>query len=1013
MRLLFINTGIGLLLLLSLQLSAGGPGLKVNEPVLDITGKVTNINGEPVAGATVRVKGSTAGTSTNASGDYSISVPENGTLIFSSIGYEDMEVQVNGLIIINAVLRPSTKSLDQVIVVGYGTQRRRDVTGAVSSVSGSEISKQPVLTATQAIQGKVAGVQIVSSGAPNSAPSVRIRGTGSVFSGADPLYVVDGVITTDIRNINSADIASLEVLKDASSAAIYGVRAANGVIIITTKKGRGGKMLISYDANVGIREASHLVKMANATQYATYINEASVNTGNGDVLIDPATTNTSTDWFSTILRRSFQQNHNVSISGGGEKVNYFFSVGYLTDEGIVINNKFDRITIRSNNEYKINDKIKVNTLISYSHGNTQDVNLGSAYNNAYHAAPTITSKLNGKYGNTSAFQNVGNPLLDIESNNNKYKENRLQGTGYIEIKPLSWLTLRSSYGVELGFNNRKIYTSQFPNDTTTFIVTGGSQQNVKSSLFISDEKNTRWVWDNTATLQKSFDKHDLTLLVGTTAEEIFSESNTGSRTDVPSDPNLWYLSQGDPGSQLNSSSADKRARNSYLARLNYSYNKKYLLTATYRADGTSIFTKSWGYFPSIGVGWNIINEGFMADQKIFKQLKLRGSWGRLGNDNIPSSARFQTLLTGLAYSFDGTIVTGASLLDVIDKDIKWETTDESDIGLEFSILRGRLSGEVDVYKKQVNDALINVRIPGVLGDPDGILLTNVASIENKGIELALNWNGKSKQVNYTLSGNVSYNKNKVVALNGGQAIFGGFVGSKGSTTYTNNGQAIGEFYLLQDEGVFHNQTELAGYINSLGNLITINGQLPTLGDLRYKDLNDDGKIDDNDRSKSGSYQPKFTLGFTANVTYKAVDVSVNAYGTIGSKIYNGKKAARFNSRDNVEASVAEDRWTFANYASDVPRANLNAIPHSTYFLESGNFLRINNLTIGYTFPSPMLSKYHLSNFRCYITSQNLVTFTKYSGFTPEISNGDALGQGIEYNAYPTTRTYAFGINLTF
>lgn len=998
---------------MGLQLSAR---VNLNEFISDISvsGKVINASGEPLAGATVTVKGSGTGTSTNTAGEYSITVPENAILVFSYVGYEDLEIPVNGNTTIGAILQPSTKSLDQVIVVGYGTQRKRDLTGAVSSVTGSEIAKQPVLTATQAIQGKVAGVQIISSGAPNSAPIVRIRGTGSVFAGANPLYVVDGVLTDDIRNINSADIVSLEVLKDASSAAIYGVRAANGVIIITTKKGRGGKMLISYDANVGIREASDIVKMANAKEYATYINEASVNTGNGAVLIDPATTNASTDWFGTILRRAFQQNHNISLSGGSEKINYFFSAGYLSDEGIVLNNKFERITIRSNNEYKLSSKIKVNTLISYSRGKTQDVNLGSAYNNAYHAAPTIPSKVGSRYGNTSAFQNVGNPVLDIENNNNKYKENRFQGTGYIEYKPLSWITLRTSYGVELGFNNRKIYTNQFLNDTVTFVVAGGNQKNEKSNLSITDERNSRWVWDNTATLQRSFSKNDVTLLVGTTAERIFNESNTASRTDVPADPSLWYLSQGDPASQQNNSSADERTRNSYLARVNYSYDKKYLLTATFRADGTSIFQKNWGYFPSVGIGWNVTSENFMQNQKIFDNLKLRGSWGRLGNDNVPSAARFQTLLTGLAYSFNGTIVTGGTLLDIIDKDIKWETTDEADIGLEFTVLRGRLSGELDFYQKKVKDALINVRIPGVLGDPDGILLTNVASIENKGIELVLNWADKAgKDINYTVSGNVSYNKNTVVALNGGQAIFGGFTGSKGSTTYTNNSQPISAFYVLEAQGVFHNQTELGAYVNSTGTPIRINGQVPTLGDLKYRDINDDAKIDDNDRKFAGSYQPKFTLGLNASVSYKSFDLSVNAYGTIGSKIYNGKKAARFNSLDNVEASVANDRWTIANFTSDVPRANLNSIPHSTYFLESGDFARINNLTIGYKLPQTLLSKYGIGNLRIYLTSQNLATFTKYSGFTPEISNGDALGQGIELNAYPTTRTYAFGVNLTF
>ncbi|MBA2250689.1 MAG: SusC/RagA family TonB-linked outer membrane protein, partial [Chitinophagaceae bacterium] len=715
----------------------------------------------------------------------------------------------------------------------------------------------------------------------------------------------------------------------------------------------------------------------------------------------------------TILRTSFEQNHNVSISGGNDKINYFLSAGYLTDEGIVLNNNFHRFTIRSNNEYKLNDKIRVSTLISYSRGNTQDVNLGTAYNNAYHAAPIIPAKINGRYGNTSAYQNVGNPLLDIENNDNHYNENRFQGTGAIDYKPVSWLTLHTSYGVELGFNNRKIYVNQFLADTSTFITAGGAQKNVRSSLSIQDERNTRWVWDNTATVQKSFNRNDITFLIGTTAEKQLNDAAVSSRNDVPFDRNIRYLSQGDPASQLNNSFTSERTRNSYISRLSYSYDKKYLLTATFRADGTSLFTKRYAYSPSIGVGWVISSESFMQNQKIFDHLKLRASYGRLGNDNIDASASTQTLNSVLPYFFNGQFTTGIAFAGIIDKNIKWESTDEADIGLEFSILKSKLTGELDFYDKKVKDALIQVPIPGVLGG-SGLITTNVATIENKGIELGLNWNDRiGEKITYSVSGNVSYNKNTVIALNGGQAIFSGFVGQKGSTTLTANGQPIGSFFVLKSDGVFHNQGELASYVTKNGNTITINGQLPTLGDLRYEDINDDGKINDMDRVFAGSYQPKFTVGLNASLAYKAFDMSLGAYGTIGSKIYNGKKAARFNQRDNIEAKVANNFWTFTNYTSNIPRANLNAIPQSTYFIESGDFARINNLTLGYTFHNNMLGKYGISNLRFYVTSQNLVTFTKYSGFTPEFSDGSPISQGIELNAYPTTRTFAFGVNLTF
>ncbi|MEO7119571.1 MAG: TonB-dependent receptor [Ginsengibacter sp.] len=980
----------------------------------NVTGTIIGSDGTPVAAVSVQVKGTTFGTSSDSSGNFSLSVQDaNAILVFSSLGYIEQSVSLKGRSNITVVLQGSSaKQLDQVIVVGYGTQRKRDVTGSVADVKGSEIAKQPVLTATQAIQGKVAGVQIISSGAPNSAPSVRIRGTGSILGGVNPLYVVDGVLTDDIRNINSSDILSLDVLKDASAAAIYGVRAANGVIIITTKTGRSGKMVVSYDANAGFREAAHLVTMANANQYARYINQASVNTGNGSVLVDTSLTNTSTNWFGTILRKAFEQNHNVSIGGGSDKIDYFFSVNYLTDEGIVLNNNFNRFSLRSNNEYKLSKKLKISTLISYSRGNTQDVNLGAAYNDAYHAAPIIPSKINGKYGNTSAYQNVGNPLLDIESNNNKYIENRLQGNGAIDYKPVSWLTLHSGYGVELGYNNRIIYVNQFLNDTSTYIVAGGNQVNNLSNLSVRDERNNRWVWDNTATFQKSFSKNDVTFLVGTTAEKITTAYETGSRSDVPADPNIRYLNQGDPSTQLNDASNDRRTRNSYISRLSYQYDRKYLLTATFRADGTSLFTKKYSYSPSLGIGWIITREKFMQNQKIFDNLKLRASYGRLGNDNIPTSASVQTINSGLPYFFNNTYVTGLAFSGLIDKNIRWESTDEADIGLEFSLLKNRLSGEIDVYDKKVANALIQV--PILISAQVVDVYTNVATIENKGVELSLQWNDKiGEKINYNISGNISYNKNDVVALNGGQAVSAGSVGQKGNTTITTNGYPIGSFFVLQAEGVFHNQKELAAYVTKSGVPIKINGQLPTLGDLKYADINGDGVIDDNDRVIAGSYQPKFTFGLNGSISYNSFDLNFGAYGTAGSKIYNGKKAARFNQKDNVEASVAKNSWTFQNYASDVPRANLNALPQSTYFIESGDFVRINNLTLGYTFSSALLNKYGIKNFRCYVTSQNLFTFTNYSGFTPEIADGSPIAPGIELNAYPTTRTFAFGVNLTF
>ena len=987
----------------------------VNKAVVTVTGRVTGATGEPVPGVTVSVKGAAAGTSTNADGMYSLTVPDGATIVFSSVGFETQEVPVEGRTVINITLKTAARDIEQVVVVGYGTARKRDLTGSVASIKGADIARQPIQTATQAIQGKVAGVQIVSSGEPNSLPIVRVRGTGTMLGGVNPLYVVDGVITDDIRNINSADIVSLDVLKDASATAIYGMRAANGVLILTTKKGRIGKMLFSYDANAGVREATNLVNMAGEKQYAGYLNEASVYYAGLDSIV-PATklTGNNTDWYDVILRKAFQQNHNLSLSGGTDKINYFLSAGLLSEDGILVNNKFKRFTLRSNNDYKLTDKLRLSTLVSFSRSEANGANFG-AFSNAYRAAPTVASKVNGFYGNTSAAGNVGNPLLDIDKIYDRVLGNRLQGTFALDYKIIPSITLRSSMGIDLDFTKSTGYDYKFLSDASTFITPGGNQSRGNSKLRLSNNDGNRYVWDNTATFTKRFDKHNLTVLGGITAEQYKFNSVESSSMDVPDNKDQWYLNAGTNGTQNVSNRGDRWTRNSVLGRINYGYNNKYLITATMRADGTSRFGKDnrWGYFPSVGLGWNLSDESFMKTQKVFDVLKLRGSWGRVGNDNIPTSLYYSLATTNIPYYYDvaRNRNLGISFDNVIDRNIRWEVTDEFDLGLDFSILGRKLTGEIDFYQKKTNQALINVNIPGILGDPDGKYITNAANIENKGVELGLTWSDKiGKDWSYSINGNVARNRTRILNLNGGQALFDGQVGDF-FTTRSDNGQPIGSFYLLQADGIFQNAGEIAKSAQL--------GAKP--GDIRYKDISGpagvpDGKIDDQDRAYSGSYQPKLTYGLNGNVSYKHIDLSFGSYGTSGSKIYNGKKALTGTQpTDNIETSVATGRWTPNNPSQTIARANLNRLPASTYFLESGDFFRLNNLTIGYTLGSNVVSRAKINSVRIYVTAQNLFTITPYSGFTPEIFRGDGtpLNAGIEVNTYPSTRTFAFGVNLGF
>jgi TonB-dependent starch-binding outer membrane protein SusC len=991
-----------------------------------ISGKVTGEKNDALSGVSVLIKGKTTGTTTDANGNFSISADETDVLIFSSIGYISKEVLVGTQTSLNINLVQSSSSMDQVVVVGYGTQRKIDVTGATATVKGSTLVKQQVLTATQGLQGQAAGVQIIASGQPGSQPSVRIRGTGSILAGAEPLFVVDGVITNNITNINTADIIDETILKDASSTAIYGSRGANGVIVITTKMGSAGAMKISYNGNVGIQEAAHLVKMATAKQYSDYVSAATSG------ITVPPLTGYSTDWYGQILRTAMEQNHNISVSGASDKVRYFFSAGYADDEGIVINNEYKRFTVRSNTDFKLAKTLTLGVYANYTNENNLIPDLATAYNDAYRAAPTIPGIVNGKYGNTSLYQNVGNPILVINSQNATTVTNRIEGTAFLEWKPIPELSLKSSIGEDWENELNTVYSYAFASDTNTFINAGGNQSNVNSSLAINSYNASHWVWDNTATYKKSFGKSLLTVLAGTTAEERTSTYTTSTARGVPPARNLWYISNANFTLPFSVAGAGTDVtRNSYLGRVNYSFDQRYLFTANFRADGSSAFPPQnrWGYFPSVGLGWIVTNEEFMQRQKIFDILKLRASWGKAGNDvtEAGTSGYTSTLLTGLPYYYGGQVVSGSIPSQIVDQNLQWETTTESDVALEFTILKSKLSGEISYYSKVTDNSLIYVRVPSTLGSYNttgtpGYVLTNAASVQNKGWEFSLNWHDKtSKDFSYSVGANITFNQNMVVGLNGGQAFIDGPVGAnQPDVTLTNSGHPIGSFYVQKVLGIFQSQSEIDNYVNKDG--VPLQGTASP-GDLKYQFTN--GKIDS---VYAGSYQPKAYFGINISLNYKSFDLSLIGYGTEGGNIYNGKRGFRQNIRDNIEASMAEHAWTPGNKSTTEPGPNAGGLPASTYFVESGSFFRLNNINFGYTLSPALLAKTKfIKSVRIYAASQNLFTITNYSGFTPEIQTlqaptatnsfnpvpGAITNAGIELNAYPAVRSYSLGLNVDF
>jgi len=968
-----------------------------------VKGKVTDAaTGEALIGVSVSIKGTTTGAQTDATGAFTLQAPPTATLVFTYIGYTTLTLPVNNQTQLVVKLQAESKELAQVVVVGYGTQRKRDVTGAVASVNGDQLAKQPVQTATQALQGKVSGVQVLSSGQPNSAPILRIRGTGSVLAGADPLYVVDGVLTNDIKNINSSDILTLDVLKDAS-AAIYGVRGANGVVIITTKKGKSGPPSVSYDATVGFRQIASPITMANRAQYTDYLKDANPTADVNSPVTFPGTT----DWLKAVSRTAFTTNHNISLSGGGENNTYFISANYLDDQGVIQTNGFQRFTIRANNEVNISKKLKFSEQISLSRGAEQAINFANIYGNVYRAAPIIPSKIDGKYGNTSAWGNVGNPLLQLDKGNDFKLNNRVQGNVALDYKPISSLTLHSAFNTDINFNNEKNYTYQFLADNSTYNVGGGNQYQNLSNLFVQNDNAYTYTWDNTITFDQTYGKSHITVLGGFVTEKNRSNFLNGTRQDVPPNQEQWFLSLGNP--DVGASDANGGGlftRQSLVSRVNYGYDGKYLLSASYRRDGSSKFSQHWGNFYTFGGGWVISEESFMKDSHVFDQLKLRGSYGKLGNDNIDQALYIITATTNLPYYYNGTLNLGSVIQDIKNTNLKWETTTQYDIGLDFAFLNNRLSGTLDYYNKKVSDALTKIPIPAILGDPDNVFITNAASYSNKGLELGLKWNDKiNDKLSYNVGFNLSYNKNNVIGLNGGQFLDAGGINSK-TVTRTDNGQPIASYYVLQQTGIFQTQAEVdAAPTNTF--------EANRIGGFKYADLNKDGKIDANDRAFSGTYQPKYYGGFSFGVNYTHFDLSADFSGNWGNKIYNGKKNSRGSENDNIESDYADSRFTTARPSSTDPIVITSSTPPSTYFIESGAYLRCNNLSIGYTLPAGMLKRANISRLRVYLTSQNLFTLKRYSGSSPELFQTDILQSGIDATNYPVTRTFALGVNLQF
>ena len=974
-----------------------------------VSGKVTSSDGVPIPSVNVLIKNTARGVVTDFDGNFSIAATQNEVLVFSYIGMKPKEIVVGTANIINVVLEDSAESLEEVVVVGYGTQKKAILTSSVSSIKGEELSKEPVTNAAQALQGKAAGIQIIASDAPGSASTVIIRGLGTIQGGRDPLYVVDGILTNNINNINTSDILTMNVLKDAASLAIYGNRGANGVIIITTKKGRSGKMQISFDSYTGIKDILSTVKMADAASYVIYSNEAiqrdlrrddDPSNDNNTSGFFPSNQQYNTNWLDAITRIGRVTNHNLSLSGGSDNITAFFSVGFNKEEGILKDNDFDRLTLRSNVDYKISDKLNFGHNVSVQLANVTPKGY-SAFTNAYKQAPIVPVRdEEGRFGSSTAFNNVGNPVKDLHFQDEKQKYFKIQASFKADYKIIEPLTFTSRFSVET--ENGRMYNFQdrlgsyLANDpgNTEANFDGGIENPAKTRLSVTHTNNYRWFLDNYVTFNKTFhEDHTINATLGITAEENRSEFLTGTRNNVPLNSNLKYnLSIGDENNtQLSGGSISVMDRlYSYIARVNYDFQDKYLFNASFRRDGSSKFQQGnkFGNFFAVSAGWVLTEETFMQDG-IFNKLKLRASYGELGNQNVPFNIITATTGSGGFYAFgpNQDLQQGITITGTVEEDLTWETTNEINLGVEYTLLDNKLSGEIDYYKRVNSNAVLEIKLPDVFGfDPYN---SHVGEVTNQGVEVLLNWSDNiNDKLKYNIGGNFSYNKNELTKVT--NPFFneqrGGSIDNGQYTKKIAVGQPLGSFFLYEVIGI------------------------DDRGEFVYDDVNDNGITDEGDRKFFGSYIPKYYFGFNFGLEYNNFDFSVDTYGNFGNKVYNGKKAQRF-SNENIEQSTFNNRWTSGGPSNTGTIAS-NGVPLSSdYYLESGDFFRINNITLGYTMPENVLKFF--SKVRVYASAKNPFIIKSFSGYTPELS-GDPLGTaGIELNAYPTLQSYFIGINTSF
>ncbi len=1007
-----------------------------------VSGRVTDAAGNTLPGVSIMLKGTRTGVSTDANGAYAITVAgQNAVLVFTYIGFTTQEQPVQGRSTINVVLRDDKVALQEVVVIGYGTQLRKAVSSAISSVKAEQITQTPVQRVEQSLQGRVAGVQVTNiSGQPGDAPTVRIRGIGT-NGNASPIYIVDGFQVGGIDYINPADIESMDVLKDAASAAIYGARGANGVVIITTKGGKkDGKMQVGYEGYTGFQNPWRTMNLLDAREYVTMMNEGAANAGRTipfpDVSKYPK--GHGTDWQKALFEGNAPiTNHQLNVSGGTDRNSFNATFSLFDQKGIVGGDKsrFKRYTFRVNSDNKVKDFLKIGTGLAYSQIQRSAIDpnqeFGGLLNNAINIDP-LTPVYETDSVKAAAYQpysvrnsdgvlyaispyiaqEVVNPLARLEVMHGRTRVDKLVGNTYADLKLMKGLSFRSSFGIDLAFVSDDNYSPVF--------YLNSAQKRDKSQVSKGTARYYTWQTDNVLTYSTSINQHSFDAVLGTTARKDNSENVYGANTGlVVNDPAMAYLNLAvDAGSAVATGGAGKSALFSLFGRVNYNYASKYLFSASLRRDGSSRFGKNnpFGYFPAVSAGWVFSDEDFMADSKVLNFGKLRASWGQNGNDDIGLYPWASLISVGRGYTFyTGSgkgYKSGASPAYVSNPDIKWEASEQTDIGLDLAFLNNRLSFTADYYIKTTKGWLLTVPIPLSVGVPAGA--ANGGSVRNSGLELALNFQQNFNDFKVSAGINGSFNKNEVTEIKNEQKrLAGATISTYGEVEQSTVGQPFSYFYGYKTDGIFQNTAEVNAYVNADGKKLQPDAQP---GDVRFADTNGDGVIDPDDRTRIGNPTPKVTAGFNFSFAYKNVDLSGFMSGAFGNQIFNGTRRHDL-STSNMQSTYL-NRWSGEGSTNEHPRftwndVNGNYTRISDIYLEDGDFVRMKTLQIGYNFAKPLLSKVSLQKLRIYVSADNLFTLTKYSGFDPEIGARSSLDIGIDRGIYPQARTYRIGLGATF